>query len=58
MNGRQRHEHGQGMVEFALVVPVFMLLLLGMLEFGFLLNHNMTIAYASREGARDRKSVV
>jgi Flp pilus assembly protein TadG len=40
------------MVEFALVVPVFMLLLLGMLEFGFLLNHNMTIAYASREGAR------
>jgi Flp pilus assembly protein TadG len=35
-----------------LVVPVFMLLLLGMLEFGFLLNHNMTLSYASREGAR------
>jgi hypothetical protein len=49
---RRRGQRGQGIVEFALVVPVFMLLLLGMLEFGFLLNHNMTLAYASREGAR------
>ena len=46
------NEHGQGLVEFALLVPVFLLILLGMLEFGFAFNHNMTLQYASREGAR------
>jgi hypothetical protein len=39
-------------VEFALLVPVFMLLLLGMLEFGFVFDHTLTLQYASREGAR------
>ncbi len=45
-------ERGQGVVEFALLVPVFMLLLLAMLEFGFVFDHTLTIQYASREGAR------
>ena len=45
-------ERGQGLVEFALVVPVFMLLLLGMLEFGNAFNHQLTLGYATREGAR------
>jgi hypothetical protein len=49
---RGRGAKGQGLVEFALLVPVFMLLLLGMLEFGFLFDHTLTIQYASREGAR------
>lgn len=52
---RRRHartERGQGLVEFAMLVPVFMLLLLGLLEFGFLFDHTMTISYATREGAR------
>ncbi|MGH7498277.1 MAG: TadE/TadG family type IV pilus assembly protein, partial [Gemmatimonadales bacterium] len=40
------------MVEFAIVVPIFMVLLLGMLEFGLMINHNMTVATATREGAR------
>jgi hypothetical protein len=35
-----------------MLVPVFMLLLLGMLEFGFIFDHTMTITYATREGAR------
>jgi hypothetical protein len=39
-------------VEFALVVPVFLLLLLAMLEFGLAFEHDQTIAYATREGAR------
>ena len=43
---------GQGLVEFAMLVPVFLLILLGMLEFGFAFNHNMTLEYATREGAR------
>ena len=43
---------GQGIVEFALVMPLLMLLLLGMLEFGYAFNHNLTIGLATREGAR------
>lgn len=52
---RRRHartEHGQGLVEFAMLVPVFMILLLGLLEFGFVFDHTMTVSYATREGAR------
>ena len=45
-------QRGQGMVEFAVIVPVFLLLLMGMLEFGFVFTHNMTLEYATREGAR------
>ncbi len=45
-------ERGQGLVEFAIIVPVFMLLLLGMLEFGFIFDQTMQISYATREGAR------
>lgn len=43
---------GQGLVEFAFLLPVFLLLLLGMLEFGFAFNHNLSLEYATREGAR------
>jgi hypothetical protein len=39
-------------VEFSLVVPIAMLLLLGMLEFGFVFDHSLTLSYATREGAR------
>jgi hypothetical protein len=45
-------ERGQGLVEFAMVVPLFMILLLGLLEFGFVFDHAMTLNYATREGAR------
>ena len=50
--GRQAGARGQSLVEFAVSVPVFVVLLLGMLEFGFAFNHNMTLEYATREGAR------
>lgn len=50
--GRRPGQRGQGVVEFALLLPVFMLILLGMLEFGFVFDHTLTIQYASREGAR------
>jgi hypothetical protein len=49
INLRQR---GQGLVEFTIVVPVFLLLLFAMLDFGLAFYSNLTIAYASREGAR------
>lgn len=47
-----RRERGQGLVEFALVLPVFMILLLGLVEFGFIFAHHQGLEYASREGAR------
>jgi len=43
---------GQSIVEFAVVVPVMVLMLLGMLEFGLAFNHHMTIEYATRESSR------
>ena len=45
-------ERGQGLVEFTLVVPLFLLILLGVLEFGLAFTHNLTLEYATREGAR------
>lgn len=50
--GRRSRSRGQGLVEFAVSVPVFVLLLFGMLEFGFAFSHNLTLEYATREGAR------
>jgi TadE-like protein len=43
---------GQSLVEFALLLPVFMILLLGLLEFGFVFAHHQGLEYATREGAR------
>jgi hypothetical protein len=39
-------------VEFALILPIIMFLLLGMLEMGFAINHNTSIVTATRQGAR------
>ena len=49
---RHRRTRGQALVEFALVIPLFLLVLCGVLDFGFMLYSRMTIINASREGAR------
>ena len=41
---------GQSLVEFALSVPIFVLLMMGVLEFGFLYNNILTVQYAARQG--------
>ena len=48
----RRAEGGQSLVEFAIVIPVFLLLLSGMIDFGSGLYANQTIINAAREGAR------
>ena len=48
----RRCQRGQSLVEFALLLPVFMVLLLGLLEFGFVFAHHQGLEYATREGAR------
>ncbi len=47
-----RSDRGQSMVEFSLILPVFILVLLGLLEFGSAYDHRNAMAYAVREGAR------
>ena len=49
---RRRNQRGQAMLEFAILVPAFMIVLFGMLEFGFAFSHHLTLEYATREGAR------
>lgn len=51
--GRSRRAgEGQALVEFTALVTVFLLLLLGMLDFGFAFDQYLTLEYATREGAR------
>jgi hypothetical protein len=49
---RSRHADGQSIVEFTLIVPVFLLILFGLIEFGFIFTHDLTLEYATREGVR------
>ena len=46
--------NGQSIVEFALVVPLFVLLLVGIIEFAFALNSVLAVNFATREAALDR----
>ena len=43
--------NGQSIVEFALVVPLFVLLLVGIIEFAFALNSVLAVNFATREAA-------
>ena len=49
---RRKRSRGQALVEFALVIPVFLLVLCGILDFGLMLYSRMGVINASREGAR------
>lgn len=43
---------GQAIVETALILPVILLILTGIIDFGLLFNNYLVIVNASREGAR------
>ncbi|HSB34471.1 MAG TPA: TadE/TadG family type IV pilus assembly protein [Nitrospirota bacterium] len=45
-------EKGASAVEFALILPVLILILFGIIEFGFIIYDKAVITNASREGAR------
>jgi Flp pilus assembly protein TadG len=45
-------DRGAAAVEFALLLPVLLLLLFGIVDFGLALNAQITITQAAREGAR------
>jgi Flp pilus assembly protein TadG len=55
--GRQRakrssNEWAQGLVEFALVIPILLILAMGVIDFGWGLRAYITVTNSAREGAR------
>jgi Flp pilus assembly protein TadG len=48
----KRNVKGQSLVETALVLPIILLLLMGIIDFGFMFNNYLMVGNASREGAR------
>jgi Flp pilus assembly protein TadG len=47
-----KNEQGQTMTEFALVLPILVLFLFGIIQFGIAFNNYVTITDAARAGAR------
>lgn len=45
-------ERGQGLAEFTIIMPLFLILLAAMLEFGLAFSDRLTLGNATREGAR------
>jgi Flp pilus assembly protein TadG len=52
LRGLLRREEGQALTEFALILPVLVLLLFGVLEFGKLFNYWLDEAHLANTGAR------
>ena len=50
--GRNRKRRGAAVVEFAIVAPLFILLVFGMIEFGRMIMVQQIMTNASREGTR------
>lgn len=48
----RRRDGGAAALEFALVIPVLILLLVGIIEFGFMFQAQLALTHAAREGAR------
>jgi hypothetical protein len=46
------HERGASLVEFAVLLPLLVLLLIGIVEFGWLYSQNIDVRHGAREGAR------
>ena len=49
---RSTRSRGQSLVEFALILPAMLLILGGILDFGFMLNSRITLINGTREAAR------
>jgi Flp pilus assembly protein TadG len=48
----RRRSRGQALVEFALIVPIFMVIAFGTIDFGLAFDASIGISNAAREGAR------
>ena len=52
MKRKLRSEGGAELIEFALVLPLLLLIVLGIVDFGFLFQRCEVVTNAAREGAR------
>lgn len=50
---RSHRERGAALVEFAFVLPLLLVLVLGVIDFGLMINRGTLIHNATREGARE-----
>jgi Flp pilus assembly protein TadG len=50
--GKWKNDRGATIVEFAIVLPVFLLLIFGIIDFGLLIYNKQILTNATREGAR------
>ena len=49
---RPRGDRGASAVEFALIVPILLVVLFGIIDFGFAINRYTIVNNAAREGVR------
>lgn len=49
---RQRRQRGAAAVEFALVLPILLLILLGIIDFGLYFYNDLQLTHAARDAAR------
>lgn len=49
---RKRNEHGAALVEFAILAPLLILLLFGIIEFGYTMGQLNDVRHGTREAAR------
>ena len=52
MSSKLLKKRGQSLVEFALVLPILLLLVFAIIDFGWLLGNQLLATYGCREGAR------
>jgi Flp pilus assembly protein TadG len=51
MRHRRHRPEGQALVEFSLVIPIFLVFLTAIVEFSLVLNANLALDYATRDAA-------
>ena len=49
---RERGERGAAAVEFALVVPLLLMLVFGIIQYGYILSFRQALSQGAAEGAR------
>ena len=54
----RKQERGAELVEFAMVFPLFLLLMVGVIEFGRAYNIYENVIHATREGVRPHRQIV
>lgn len=49
---KKKNEKGQAIVEFALILPIALLLICAVIDFGWVFTHKLVLSTAVRDGAR------